>query len=66
MKHLFSIPSSSNGKGGNVLVTWHPHSVFFATTGPSCKVLIFQRNGKEVTSFSIPKFDLNFIFLMFS
>lgn len=60
MKNLFIIPSSVNGKNGKILVVWHPQSIYFATTGPSCKVTIYHRNGKEVGSFSLPRFSYLF------
>ena len=57
MKNLFVISSSVHGRGGGVLVAWHPQSIYLAITGSSSQVTIYHRNGTEVSSFTLPKFE---------
>ena len=63
MKNLFTISSSEIGKGANVIMTWHPHSLYFAINTGSTTVFIYNRNGTELTSFSLPKFDPIYVLL---
>ncbi|KAH7831064.1 putative WD repeat-containing protein 19 [Monocercomonoides exilis] len=54
MKNLFTIPSSVNGRGGKILMSWHPMSIYIAVCGSNCVVHLFHRSGNEIASFTLP------------
>ena len=62
MRNLFVIPSSSLGRGNNVIVVWHPQSIYLAAAGSNSTVLIYHRSGTEVGSFTLPSFPVILIY----